>query len=171
MQRRHVTRQARELVQLLREQHRRIVFAESCTGGLVAATLTGSAGVSEQLCGSAVVYRLDTKARWLGVERNLLENPGPVSREVALAMAHGALDHTPEADLAASITGHLGPDAPDGEDGLVYVAVASRRPGDSPWYQREILPEETGGRVTQRLKRQLAATHLVLAGVCAYLRR
>lgn len=171
MDRRDLTSQARRLVKLLREQERRVVFAESCTGGLVAATMTGSAGISENFCGSAVVYRVDTKARWLGVPRDILDNPGPVSRQVAEAMAAGVLENTPESDLAAAITGHLGPDAPPHQDGLVYVAIASRQAGKKLWYTRVVLPVEPGDRPTQRLKRQFAATHLVLKSVCDYLKQ
>lgn len=115
-----------EVATLLRKAQRRIVFAESCTGGLVAASLARVPGISAFLCGSAVVYRLDTKAKWLGVSEDLLLNPGPVSEAVARAMALGALAHTPEADLAASITGHLGPQAPDDQDGLVFIGIACR---------------------------------------------
>ena len=108
-------------------QHRiKIVFAESCTGGLISATLARVPGISKVLCGSAVVYRLDTKTEWLGVPARMLVDPGPVSEPVARAMAEGVLAHTPEAVLAASITGHLGPDAPPEEDGLVFIGLARR---------------------------------------------
>lgn len=110
----------------LREKGLKIVFAESCTAGLVSATLAKIPGISEHHCGSAVVYRLDTKHRWLGISEALLENPGPVSSEVAKAMAEGVLQITPEAELAASITGHLGPNAPADQDGLVWIALARR---------------------------------------------
>lgn len=110
----------------LRENGLKIVFAESCTAGLVSATLAKIPGISTFHCGSAVVYRLDTKHNWLGVSEDLLKNPGPVSREVAEAMAQGVLRMTPEADLAAAITGHLGPNAPANQDGLIWMAVAQR---------------------------------------------
>ena len=118
-----------EVASLLRQTQRRIVFAESCTGGLVSAALARVPGISDFLCGSAVTYRLDTKAKWLGVSESLLLNPGPVSEEVAREMALGVLALTPEADLAASITGHLGPHAPDDLDGLVFIGVARRSSG------------------------------------------
>ncbi len=131
-----------EVATLLERTKRRIVFAESCTGGLVSASLARVPGISGFLCGSAVVYRLDTKAKWLGVPAALLDDPGPVSEVVAREMALGVLAHTPEADLAASITGHLGPNAPDDQDGLVFIAIARRNtetPGEAKvdvfeWY-------------------------------------
>lgn len=115
-----------EVATLLRQTRRRIVFAESCTGGLVSASLARVPGISDFLCGSAVVYRVDTKSQWLGVSEALLLNPGPVSEVVARAMALGVLARTPEADIAASITGHLGPNAPDDQDGLLFIGVAHR---------------------------------------------
>jgi len=164
----------REIASLLRQSRRRIVFAESCTGGLVSASLARVPGISDFLCGSAVVYRLDTKAKWLDVSEALLRNPGPVSEAVARAMALGVLDHTPEADLAASITGHLGPNAPDDQDGLVFIGVARRSSETS----REVivhafehrLPSDTSERGqisgdSTREQRQWLATELVLTHV------
>jgi nicotinamide-nucleotide amidase len=104
----------------------RFVFAESCTSGLVAAVLGRKAGISAYFCGSLVTYRNQSKQDWLGVEHGLLQDDGPVSEVVAKAMAVGALTKTEEADLAISITGHLGPDAPSKLDGLVIIGIAIR---------------------------------------------
>src|SRR5580658_9124836 len=98
-----------EIAELLSQLRMRLVFAESCTGGLAAASLARIPGISEFLCGSAVVYRLDTKMRWLEVPESMLIDVGPVSEPVARSMAEGVLAKTPEADLSASVTGHLGP--------------------------------------------------------------
>lgn len=112
----------------LRRARRRLVLAESCSGGLVAAALVGVPGISEWLCGSAVTYRDDTKHRWLGVSQAALSDPAvtAVSEFVACQMASGVLQSTPEADLAVVTTGHLGPGAPAGQDGLVFLGVANR---------------------------------------------
>jgi len=106
----------------------RIVFAESCTAGLVSATLSRIPGISAWHCGSAVTYRNDSKHQWLGIPIEWLEppGPGPVSEPVARAMALGVLEMTPEAHLSVSVTGHLGPHAPADQDGLVWIAVARR---------------------------------------------
>lgn len=117
---------ASRLAEVLNERRLRVVFAESCTAGLVAASLATIPGISEWLCGSAVVYRDDTKARWLGVSAADLKKYSAVSEPVACGMALGSLRETPEATWSASVTGHLGPNAPEGQDGLVYVAVACR---------------------------------------------
>jgi nicotinamide-nucleotide amidase len=126
---RELTALAGRVVEQLRARSDRLVLAESCTGGLAAGLLARIPGVSEVLCGSAVVYQVETKARWLRVSRALLDNRGPVSREVACAMAAGALTITPHANVSAAITGHLGPGAPPAQDGLAFVAFASRAQG------------------------------------------
>ncbi|MFM7928628.1 MAG: CinA family protein, partial [Pirellula sp.] len=54
-----------DVIRLLRESNRRIVLAESCTGGLAAAWFTSVPGASDVFCGSMVVYRNDTKSQWL----------------------------------------------------------------------------------------------------------
>ena len=84
-----VLQATRQLLNELIRLRKRIVFAESCTAGLLAATLGQIAGVSEVLCGSAVTYRNLTKANWLGIDPALLDNPhiGPVSEIVARQMA------------------------------------------------------------------------------------
>ncbi len=144
----------------LREKGLKIVFAESCTAGLVSATLARIPGISDFLCGSAVVYRLDTKHRWLDIPEAMLQNPGPVSRPVAESMAR-VLMMTPEADVAAAITGHLGPNAPDGMDGLVWMAFA-RRHSSFINTRKIVLSTECQGTMTMRESRQLEATAALL---------
>jgi len=114
-----------ELRDRLRDHPHRLVLAESCTAGLVAAELGQVPGISEFFCGSLVVYRNDSKAQWLGIARHLLDDPaiGPVSAEVTRALAQAALGRTPEATVAAAVTGHLGPSAPEGFDGVVHCAA------------------------------------------------
>jgi len=118
----------RSVARLLKRLDRKLAFAESCTGGLVSGSLTKIPGISNHHCGGVVVYRNQTKQAYLGIAAELLEKPGPVSREVAKQMAQRVLHMTPEADLAASVTGHLGPNAPPKLDGLVFAAVAWRSP-------------------------------------------
>ncbi len=123
--------QARNILQLLEQTNRRIVCAESCTAGLVSASLAGIPGASNWLCGSAVVYRDATKTAWIGVSGGLLSDPdrGAVCEETALRMAEGVLAVTPEASVSISVTGHLGPESPAGLDGVVYIGWAERTPG------------------------------------------
>jgi nicotinamide-nucleotide amidase len=159
---------AGQVYQELRARNSRLVLAESCTGGLVAALLTRIPGVSEFLCGSAVVYQIETKARWLRVSRRLLRERGAVSAEVASEMATKALVATPHADISAAVTGHLGPGAPPGKDGLVFVAFGRRaqRGAAEIAIKKLELVHEAGDRIRQpqkkRLRRQRsAATHVL----------
>jgi PncC family amidohydrolase len=122
-----ITSSARRVASLLKLTGLKVVFAESCTGGLVSGSLTKIPGISEHHCGGMVVYRNETKAAFLDIPRKLLNDPGPVSRPVADLMAWRVLNQTPEADLSAAVTGHLGPNAPANLDGLVFVAIAVRK--------------------------------------------
>ncbi len=110
----------------LRSHAQRLVLAESCTGGLVAASLAALPGVSQWFCGSAVTYREATKQAWLGIAPETIRAETAVSETVTQAMARAALQRTAEADLAAAVTGHLGPDAPEPLDGVLFVACARR---------------------------------------------
>ncbi|MCA9058972.1 MAG: nicotinamide-nucleotide amidohydrolase family protein [Planctomycetaceae bacterium] len=114
---------AQSVATLLRETHSTLVLAESCTAGLIAATLSRIPGISEFLAGSAVVYQLKTKHAWLDVSPEIMEDPGVVSAAVAEAMVRGVLANTPQAGVAASITGHLGPNAPPELDGIAWCAI------------------------------------------------
>ncbi len=146
------------VVDRLAETRCRVVFAESCTCGMVACELGKISGVSEWLCGSAVTYRSDTKVRWIGVDGGEIERHTAVSDPVARQMASGVLERTPEADIAISITGHLGPNAPDGFDGLIHIGLAERiQEQGIRCGARSSYLESVG-----RLPRQIEATRSVL---------
>ena len=118
-----------ELARLLTASDLRLVTAESCTGGLIAATLTEIAGSSTWFEGGFVTYRLSAKERMLGVPAALLAREGAVSEPVARAMAEGAL-HASDAHVSVAVTGLAGPDG--GEPlvpvGTVWFAWALRAP-------------------------------------------
>lgn len=105
----------------------KLATAESCTGGLVAGLLTEIAGSSAVVDRGFVTYSNAAKTELLGVPAALIGAHGAVSREVAEAMATGALARS-SADLAVSITGIAGPGgATDTKPvGLVCFAVARR---------------------------------------------
>lgn len=157
---------AERLAEVLRVGEKRAVFAESCTAGLVSATLARVPGISEFLCGSAVTYRIDAKIEWLGVTSQALAHAGVVSSTVAKQMATGVLGITPEADIAAAITGHLGPNAPTGFDGLVYVGVAVR--GEEPDSVSHVLDVSVPAEQV-RVERQHLAAQRVLDATIAKL--
>lgn len=100
-----------------------LATAESCTGGLLASLLTDVEGVSSAFERGFVVYSKDAKCELLHIARDMVDGCGAVSREVALAMAEGALAAS-RADIALSITGFAGPGGPDDEPGLVHFACA-----------------------------------------------
>ena len=103
----------------------KLVTAESCTGGLLAALLTDVPGRSHVFERGFVVYSNDAKCDLLGIARHQVESCGAVSPEVAREMARGALRNS-RADVALSITGFAGPAGPDDEEGLVHFACARR---------------------------------------------
>lgn len=119
--------QATALLELCRRKKLRIATAESCTGGLIAATLTDIAGSSDVLDRGFITYSNEAKQAMLGVPADLLSRFGAVSRETAEAMVSGALANSP-ADLAVAVTGIAGPGGgtPDKPVGLVHFAAAAR---------------------------------------------
>lgn len=106
---------------------KKIVTAESCTGGLIAAALTSVSGSSDVLERGFVSYSNDAKFEVLGVMPEVLAEFGAVSAEVAEAMAVGALEFS-RADVAVSITGIAGPTGgtPSKPVGLVFIGIATR---------------------------------------------
>jgi len=161
-----LSEQAKVLARLLAERKCRVVFAESCTAGLVSASLAQVPGISAWHCGSAVTYREATKEAWIGVNAKTLARHSAVSRLVACQMARGVLEQTPEADWSASITGHLGPGAPAEFDGVCYIAVAKRagRQIQIMDIERCELEQKT------RVRRQREAASLVLAAITRAIR-
>lgn len=118
---------ARKIVETYSTEGRKIVTAESCTGGLVAAALTGIPGSSRVVERGFVTYSNDAKTEVLGVMPELLMEFGAVSQQTAEAMAIGALEFS-RADVAVSITGIAGPTGatPGKPVGLVYLGLANR---------------------------------------------
>jgi nicotinamide-nucleotide amidase len=111
-----------------------LVTAESCTAGLIAATLSHVPGAGECLHGGFVVYSKDHKTQALGVDRGLLRAHGSVCEEVAKQMALGALERS-AAHIALAVTGVLGPeaDADGSPPGLVYFAIGHRDRESMVW--------------------------------------
>lgn len=122
------------VVQLLREQHKKIAAAESCTGGLLAKRITDIAGSSAVFEMGCVTYANAAKKKLLGVPHELLETYGAVSEPVARAMAEGIFRQS-GADIGLGITGIAGPDGgtPEKPVGLVYIALSD---GKNTWVAR-----------------------------------
>ena len=111
-----------EVVALLREKNLMITTAESCTGGLVAATLVNVPGVSEYLKEAYITYSDEAKEKLLGVDPEIIETYTVVSRETAEAMAEGGAKAA-DSNICVSVTGIAGPDGGslDQPVGLVYI--------------------------------------------------
>ena len=95
---------AAKLVRRLKEGNHSLTLAESCTGGLLASTLTDIAGASSWFKKSWITYANDAKVKELGVDEDELASKGAVSAQVAIMMAKGALERA-GADFAISVTG------------------------------------------------------------------
>lgn len=155
-----------EVVGRLLERHgKRLVLAESCTGGLVASSLTAIPGSSRWFEGGAVVYSNRLKERVLGVPKDILDHFGAVSRECAAAMATGALARL-GGDIAVAVTGIAGPTGGSAEKpvGTVYLALAAKN-GSGPQVQllrlhgaRAEIQQQTMQRALDTVRRALIST-------------
>jgi nicotinamide-nucleotide amidase len=107
---------------------KKITFAESCTGGLVASNLTKIPGSSNCFDGSVVSYANWVKEEWLGVSRDTLEKYGAVSEQTVKEMLLGAIEIS-KADYAIAISGIAGPGGgtPTKPVGTVYIGVSDRQ--------------------------------------------
>ena len=116
---------ATALLDACRARRWRLATAESCTGGLIAATLTAIAGASDVVDRGFVTYLNDAKQDVLGVPDATLAEHGAISEPVARAMAEGALTRS-RADLAIAVTGIAGPGggSTDKPVGLVCFGLA-----------------------------------------------
>ena len=137
------------VLEALRRRGRTLAVAESCTGGKVGERLTAVPGSSDVFVGGIVAYSDALKREWLGVPAPLLAAHGAVSREVAEAMAHGAL--ALGADCAIAVTGIAGPSGGSDEKpvGTVHLVVAA------PGVMRHVRQRFPGHR---ELVREFAAT-------------
>lgn len=153
-----ISRAVAELGECLRAYDNKLATAESCTGGLLASTLTDVSGSSEWFNGSVVAYSNEVKANLLGVPGDILEQHGAVSEPVVLAMAQGVLK-TIGADVSVAISGIAGPTGgtPDKPVGTVWMAWAW--PGGS----RSKLYNFTGDRASIKDQSVMAAVNGLLS--------
>jgi len=111
---------------LLREKSSTIAVAESCTGGLIAHRITEIPGISDYFLLGVVAYSNQAKEGLLGVPHSILEQYGPVSKEVAEQMAVGVRASS-GALIGIATTGIAGPagGTPENPVGRVFIALAS----------------------------------------------
>lgn len=146
----------------LRQLGQRLVTAESCTGGLIAATCTSLAGSSDWFDRGFVTYANAAKTAQLGVPADLLAQHGAVSEAVARAMAAGALAQA-DAQWSVAVTGIAGPGGGSAHKpvGLVWLAWGTPRGVDAQVHHFD------GDRAQVRAQ----ATAMALAGLWERLQR
>ncbi|MEO0976271.1 MAG: CinA family protein [Pseudomonadota bacterium] len=117
---------ASDVLDELKARGTMIATAESCTGGLICAALTEIAGSSAAVDRGFITYSNEAKTELVGVPADLIARVGAVSKEVAIAMAEGALERS-NAGISVSVTGIAGPGGGSEHKpvGTVHIAVAA----------------------------------------------
>lgn len=110
------------LVKRLMDKNLTISFAESITGGLLAASITDVAGSSKILSSSYVTYSNDSKIKNLGVKKETLDKCGAISEQTALEMARGLKNKT-NSSVCVSTTGEAGPEPSETDIGNVFICI------------------------------------------------
>ncbi len=146
---------ARLVIDDARERSLRIVTAESCTGGLVAAAICAIPGASDVFERGFVAYTNRAKQEMLGVSGDLIADLGAVSEPIARMMAEGAVEHS-HAHLSVAVTGVAGPDGGTPMKPVGTVHFATARSNQSVQHRMEIFELET------RWEIQMAAVQVAL---------
>ncbi len=152
-----------KIATLLIASGQKLATAESCTGGLIAKTLTDLAGSSLWFDRGFVTYSNEAKTEMLAVPAAVIEEYGAVSEPVANAMVSGALQHS-AADFAIAVTGVAGPGGGSAEKpvGTVWIGVGTKNqlfaqkylfPGD-----RDAVRQATLSRALKMLLEMLETT-------------
>ena len=120
----NITEITEKIIKELTQREETITFAESCTGGRIAAAFTAISGSSAVLNGSCVTYSNEIKHLWLGVEETVLENFGAVSQQCVSQMLEG-IKNLAGADYAIAVSGIAGPTGGTEEKpvGTVYIGL------------------------------------------------
>lgn len=141
----------------------KVATAESCTGGMVGATITDHPGASAYYLGGVVAYADDVKAHGLDVDPKDIDAHGAVSKPVALQMAFGARRRF-SADVALAVTGIAGPRGGSAGKpvGTVWIAVAL---GDGTGIARRM--QFAGARPSVREKSVVAVLRLATEAITA----
>ena len=117
-----------KVVRVLTKKKLTVSFAESCTGGLLASTITSISGSSKIFNMGLVTYSNNTKVKLLGVPKKTITNFGAVSYETCLSMVKN-LSKISKSNISISITGVAGPNGGTKEKpvGLVYMGLKKGR--------------------------------------------
>ncbi|MEI0603730.1 CinA family protein [Brachyspira alvinipulli] len=152
-----IKEKSNEVVKLLTSRGLKITSAESCTGGLFAASITSISGSSECFEGSFVTYSNDIKHKIINVSEETLKKYGAVSEECVLEMSENSRNIM-NSDISISISGIAGPSGgtEDKPVGLVWICLAANR------YIKAYKNIFTGNRDEVREKSVCFALDLVL---------
>ena len=114
----------KSLVKTLIKKKLKISFAESCTGGLLASSITSTSGASKIFNLGLITYSNQAKIKFLKVNKSIIKKYGAVSYECCLAMVNN-LSKISKANINVSITGIAGPKGASNQKpvGLVYIGV------------------------------------------------
>ena len=114
----------KSLIRILTKKKLKISFAESCTGGLLASTITSISGASKIFNLGFVTYSNQAKIKILRINKNIIRKYGAVSHECCVAMVKN-LSRISKANINVSITGIAGPKGGSKKKpvGLVYIGV------------------------------------------------
>ena len=115
---------SQRLVKLLSKKNLKISFAESCTGGLLASSITSISGSSKVFVLGLVTYSNQSKMKILKIPKKIIIKHGAVSYETCLAMVRN-LDKISNTSISVSITGVAGPKGGTKQKpvGLVYIGI------------------------------------------------
>jgi nicotinamide-nucleotide amidase len=149
---------AETVLDLCRRRGWKLATAESCTGGMIAASLTDIAGSSDVLERGFVTYSNEAKTDLLGVPAGLIAQYGAVSEPVARAMVLGALARAP-VELAVSVTGVAGPRGGSAEKPVGLVHFGAARKGGPVVTERSLF---TGDRDSVRAQATRRALELII---------
>lgn len=117
---------AQKIITKLKESNRTLSTAESCTGGLIASSITDIPGASKVFLGGMVLYATEMKLKLLGISEEVLAY-GVISSQMAEEMASKIRVLT-GSDFSIATTGNLGPDVMEGKPkGLIYIAVGTEK--------------------------------------------
>jgi nicotinamide-nucleotide amidase len=149
---------AKQVLSFCRRRGFTVATAESCTGGLIAATLTEIAGSSDVVDRGFVTYSNAAKTELLGVPEKSLVTHGAVSEPVSRLMAEGALKRA-GVDIAVSVTGIAGPGGGSARKPVGLVHLACARAGRPTIHRRVVLK---GGRAAVRRQSVAIAFAMIL---------
>ncbi|MGL4367488.1 MAG: CinA family protein [Brevinemataceae bacterium] len=128
-----------EIISVLKKSEKTLFTAESCTGGMIASSITQIPGSSSIFDGGIVSYNNNIKQKLLNVDSETLEKYGAVSFECVIEMALGAAKCS-ESDYILAVTGIAGPEGGSIEKpvGTVFTAVYNKNNGG--WAQKFVIP-------------------------------